>query len=36
VLAKKIEPVLVEGTGLEQLDSSTAALAGHYRTLRGR
>ncbi|MEY9965121.1 glucose-6-phosphate isomerase [Streptacidiphilus sp. MAP12-16] len=36
VLAKKIEPVLVEGTGLEQLDSSTATLAAHYRTLRGR
>ncbi|MEV3991703.1 glucose-6-phosphate isomerase [Streptomyces sp. NPDC049837] len=36
VLAKKIEPVLTEGEGGEQLDSSTAALAGRYRTLRGR
>jgi glucose-6-phosphate isomerase len=36
VLAKKIEPVLVEGTGGEQLDSSTAALVSKYRTLRGR
>ncbi|MGX1884002.1 glucose-6-phosphate isomerase [Streptomyces sp. NPDC055287] len=44
VLAKKIEPVLT-GTvtsaataagGGEQLDSSTAALAARYRTLRGR
>jgi glucose-6-phosphate isomerase len=36
VLAKKIEPVLVEGVGGESLDSSTAALASRYRTLRGR
>ncbi|GAA2960480.1 glucose-6-phosphate isomerase [Streptomyces enissocaesilis] len=36
VLAKKIEPVLTEGTGGEQLDSSTATLAAEYRTLRGR
>lgn len=36
VLAKKIEPVLTEGTGGEQLDSSTATLAAKYRTLRGR
>ncbi|MFJ3100918.1 glucose-6-phosphate isomerase [Streptomyces sp. V1I6] len=36
VLAKKIEPVLTEGEGGEQLDSSTATLAGKYRTLRGR
>jgi glucose-6-phosphate isomerase len=36
VLAKKIEPILVEGTGGESLDSSTAALATRYRTLRGR
>jgi glucose-6-phosphate isomerase len=36
VLARKIEPILVEGTGVESLDSSTAALATRYRTLRGR
>ncbi|MFH8618222.1 glucose-6-phosphate isomerase [Streptomyces sp. NPDC017979] len=36
VLAKKIEPVLTEGAGGEGLDSSTAALAAKYRTLRGR
>jgi glucose-6-phosphate isomerase len=36
VLAKKIEPVLTEGTGGEQLDSSTAALVAAYRSLRGR
>ncbi|MFD6424868.1 glucose-6-phosphate isomerase [Streptomyces sp. NPDC060198] len=36
VLAKKIEPVLTEGTGGEQLDSSTAALVATYRSLRGR
>ncbi|MFJ3901844.1 glucose-6-phosphate isomerase [Streptomyces sp. NPDC090025] len=36
VLAKKIEPVLVEGTGGEDLDSSTAALVAAYRSLRGR
>ena len=36
VLAKKIEPVLTEGTGGDQLDSSTAALVSTYRSLRGR
>jgi glucose-6-phosphate isomerase len=36
VLAKRIEPVLTQGTGGEELDSSTAALAAAYRTLRGR
>ncbi|MFC1420312.1 glucose-6-phosphate isomerase [Streptacidiphilus cavernicola] len=36
VLAKKIEPVLVEGEGLDALDSSTASLATRYRGLRGR
>ncbi|WP_405936221.1 glucose-6-phosphate isomerase [Streptomyces sp. NBC_00726] len=36
VLAKKIEPVLTEGKGAEQLDSSTAALVSAYRELRGR
>jgi glucose-6-phosphate isomerase len=36
VLAKKIEPVLVDGQGFEALDSSTATLATRYRTLRGR
>jgi glucose-6-phosphate isomerase len=36
VLAKRIEPVLTEGEGGERLDSSTAALAEGYRTLRGR
>ncbi|MFI6649491.1 glucose-6-phosphate isomerase [Streptomyces sp. NPDC050529] len=36
VLAKKIEPVLTEGKGAEQLDSSTAALVAAYRELRGR
>ncbi|MCX0243223.1 glucose-6-phosphate isomerase [Streptomyces drozdowiczii] len=36
VLAKKIEPVLTEGQGGEQLDSSTAALVSTYRELRGR
>ncbi|MER5556774.1 glucose-6-phosphate isomerase [Streptomyces sp. NPDC002793] len=36
VLAKKIEPVLTEGTGGEKLDSSTAALVSAYRSLRGR
>ncbi|MFF8292246.1 glucose-6-phosphate isomerase [Streptomyces sp. NPDC016309] len=36
VLAKRIEPVLTEGEGGERLDSSTAALAARYRTLRGR
>ncbi|MET8503886.1 glucose-6-phosphate isomerase [Streptomyces sp. NPDC004787] len=36
VLAKKIEPVLTQGTGGEGLDSSTAALVAAYRALRGR
>ncbi|MFF9868715.1 glucose-6-phosphate isomerase [Streptomyces sp. NPDC013953] len=36
VLAKRIEPVLTEGKGGEELDSSTAALAGRYRARRGR
>nr|WSW71593.1 glucose-6-phosphate isomerase [Streptomyces sp. NBC_00995] len=36
VLAKKIEPVLTEGKGAEQLDSSTGALVAAYRELRGR
>lgn len=36
VLAKRIEPVLTGGEGGERLDSSTAALAERYRTLRGR
>ncbi|WP_393056808.1 glucose-6-phosphate isomerase [Streptomyces sp. LN549] len=36
VLAKRIEPVLTEGKGAEQLDSSTAALVAAYRELRGR
>ncbi|MEV7403788.1 glucose-6-phosphate isomerase [Streptomyces sp. NPDC091267] len=36
VLAKKIEPVLTEGEGAEQLDSSTAALVAAYRERRGR
>ncbi|WP_406380760.1 glucose-6-phosphate isomerase [Streptomyces sp. NBC_01618] len=36
VLAKKIEPVLTEGRGGEQLDSSTAALVTAYRARRGR
>ncbi|MEU5164167.1 glucose-6-phosphate isomerase [Streptomyces sp. NPDC020875] len=36
VLAKRIEPVLTEGTGGEGLDSSTAALTAAYRELRGR
>ncbi|MFD9542748.1 glucose-6-phosphate isomerase [Streptomyces sp. NPDC060022] len=36
VLARKIEPVLTDGTGAEELDSSTAALVSAYRTLRGR
>ncbi|MFI8964728.1 glucose-6-phosphate isomerase [Streptomyces sp. NPDC053493] len=36
VLAKKIEPVLTQGTGAEQLDSSTAGLVAAYRSLRGR
>ncbi|MCT4355060.1 glucose-6-phosphate isomerase [Streptomyces sp. Je 1-79] len=36
VLARKIEPVLTEGSGGEELDGSTAALVGTYRALRGR
>ncbi|MFF9847272.1 glucose-6-phosphate isomerase [Streptomyces litmocidini] len=36
VLAKKIEPVLTEGEGADQLDSSTAGLVSVYRSLRGR
>ncbi|MGV9315838.1 glucose-6-phosphate isomerase [Streptomyces sp. NPDC003691] len=36
VLARRIEPVLTEGTGGEDLDSSTAALTAAYRELRGR
>ncbi|MFE9741845.1 glucose-6-phosphate isomerase [Streptomyces sp. NPDC006477] len=36
VLAKRIEPVLHDGEGGEQLDSSTAALVATYRSLRGR
>lgn len=36
VLAKKIEPVLTQGEGAEQLDSSTAALVAAYRERRGR
>ncbi|MFB6629770.1 glucose-6-phosphate isomerase [Streptomyces sp. NPDC056362] len=36
VLAKRIEPVLTEGEGAEELDSSTAALVSAYRSLRGR
>ncbi|MEV6248573.1 glucose-6-phosphate isomerase [Streptomyces sp. NPDC051742] len=36
VLAKRIEPVLTEGEGGDQLDSSTAGLVTTYRSLRGR
>lgn len=36
VLAKRIEPVLTEGTGGGDLDGSTAALVATYRSLRGR
>ncbi|WP_370416686.1 glucose-6-phosphate isomerase [Streptomyces fradiae] len=36
VLAKKIEPVLTQGTGGEGLDSSTAGLVAAYRALRDR
>ncbi|MEV6397529.1 glucose-6-phosphate isomerase [Streptomyces sp. NPDC051907] len=36
VLAKKIEPVLTEGRGGGELDSSTSALTAKYRALRGR
>ncbi|MFD7611672.1 glucose-6-phosphate isomerase [Streptomyces sp. NPDC059828] len=36
VLAKRIEPMLTEGTGTEDLDGSTAGLVATYRSLRGR
>ncbi|MER5866826.1 glucose-6-phosphate isomerase [Kitasatospora sp. NPDC002040] len=36
VLAKRIEPVLLTGEGIDALDSSTAALVDNYRSLRGR
>ncbi|MFD0153681.1 glucose-6-phosphate isomerase [Streptomyces sp. NPDC055721] len=36
VLAKRIEPVLTDGEGGEQLDSSTAGLVSAYRALRDR
>ena len=36
VLAKRIEPILTEGKGAEELDGSTAALVSRYRELRGR
>jgi len=36
VLAKKIEPELVNGVTQGAHDSSTTALAESYRTLRGR
>ncbi|GAA3639355.1 glucose-6-phosphate isomerase [Streptomyces chitinivorans] len=36
VLAKRIEPALTEGTEVEGLDASTAALVARYRSLRGR
>ncbi|WP_299536396.1 glucose-6-phosphate isomerase [uncultured Streptomyces sp.] len=36
VLAKKIEPVLTGDASTDGLDSSTAALVGAYRSLRGR
>ncbi|MEZ0067408.1 glucose-6-phosphate isomerase [Streptacidiphilus sp. MAP12-20] len=36
VLARRIEPALVDGTGLDAMDSSTATLATRYRELRGR
>ncbi|MFF9404536.1 glucose-6-phosphate isomerase [Streptomyces anandii] len=36
VLAKRVEPALVEGTEVEGLDGSTRALVGRYRALRGR
>lgn len=36
VLAKRIEPVLTQGVGGEDLDSSTAALTAAYRALRAR
>jgi glucose-6-phosphate isomerase len=36
VLAKRMEPVLTEGNGGKDLDSSTASLAAVYRSLRSR
>ncbi|WP_190132492.1 glucose-6-phosphate isomerase [Streptomyces mashuensis] len=36
VLAKRVEPALVEGTEVPGLDASTAALVAKYRELRGR
>ncbi|MFJ3502865.1 MULTISPECIES: glucose-6-phosphate isomerase [unclassified Streptomyces] len=36
VLAKRIEPVLTTGEGVEELDGSTAGLVAVYRSLRGR
>ncbi|MBT2385901.1 glucose-6-phosphate isomerase [Streptomyces sp. ISL-11] len=36
VLAKRVEPALVEGAEVEGLDASTAALVARYRELRGR
>ncbi|MFF7852240.1 glucose-6-phosphate isomerase [Streptomyces sp. NPDC007910] len=36
VLAKRIEPVLTTGEGVEELDGSTAGLVAAYRSLRGR
>lgn len=36
VLAKRIEPVLLTGEGIDTLDSSTAELVARYRELRGR
>ncbi|WP_344530244.1 glucose-6-phosphate isomerase [Streptomyces albiaxialis] len=36
VLAKRIEPALVEGAEVEGLDASTKGLVDHYRSLRGR
>ncbi|WP_425841841.1 glucose-6-phosphate isomerase [Streptomyces fractus] len=36
VLAKRVEPALTEGTEVPGLDTSTRALVGKYRELRGR
>ncbi|MEV6779695.1 glucose-6-phosphate isomerase [Streptomyces syringium] len=36
VLAKRVEPALVEGAEVPGLDASTAALVARYRALRGR
>ncbi|SPE49148.1 Glucose-6-phosphate isomerase [Streptomyces netropsis] len=36
VLAKRVEPALVEGVEVPGLDASTAALVARYRSLRGR